>query len=186
MKITIGGPAGTGKGTVGRMLGEHYGYEFVSGGDLFRKAAEKNGMTMEEFDILMKSDPNARVDEQIDKIQADMSKSSGGFVLESRLGWHFAPNSIKVKVDCELDERIRRITNDDTGHRIAYSQESLAETKVKTLQRAEDHQARITEIYGIKDMIADEHFDFVVDSTSLTAQEVTQKIIDYITENYVK
>ena len=72
MKITIGGPAGTGKGTVGRMLAEQYEYEFVSGGDLFRKAAEEHGMTMEKFDEYLTANPEIHIDKEIDGIQTSM------------------------------------------------------------------------------------------------------------------
>lgn len=186
MKITIGGPAGTGKGTVGRMLAEHYGYEFVSGGDLFRKVAEERGITMEEFDAYMKTHPEAQVDKEIDGIQTSMGEDQDNFVLESHIGWYFVPSAIKVKLDCELDERIRRIAGDGNKDRIAYTKDSFEDTKTKTLKRAKDHQARIVEIYGIKDMYADENFDFIIDTTNIDAKEVTQKIINYIKENHVK
>ncbi len=180
MKITIGGVAGTGKGTVGRLLAEHYGYEFISGGDLFRKAAIARGMTMEEFDAWSNENGDTHVDEEIDSIQIDLGKNGESFILESRLAWHFVPNSIKIRLDCDLDERIKRITNDDSGNRMAYTKESFEETKEKTLKRFSDHQAKITELYGIVDMVADENFDFVVNTTPITAKEVTQKVIDYI------
>jgi cytidylate kinase len=183
MKITIGGVAGTGKGTVGRMLAEHYGYEFISGGDLFRKAAIERKMTMEEFDAWSSENSDTHVDKEIDAIQIKLGQGDEDFVLESRLAWHFVPGSIKVRLDCNLDERIRRITNDNTGNRIAYTKESFEETKQKTLKRFSDHQAKITELYGIVDMVADENFDFVVDTTHITAKEVADKIIDYINNN---
>lgn len=181
MQITIGGVAGTGKGTVGRMLAERLGYKFVSGGDLFRKAAEDHGMTMEEFDAYSKEHKDARhVDKEIDQIQIDMGTDDDNFILESRLAWYFIPQSIKIKLDADLDERIRRIAGDTSTDRIAYQQEDFETTKKKTLKRFKDHQEKITELYGIEDMVADEHFDLVVDTTHLTPEEVVEEILTYI------
>ncbi len=184
MKITLGGPPGAGKGTVGRLLAAHYGYEFISGGDLFRKAAAARGMTMEAFDTYMKEHPEARIDHEIDGLQVDIGKHQDNFVLESRLAWHFAPQSIKIKIDGELDERIRRIANVSSVDRIAYTQDDFEETKRKTLKRFSDHQAKILELYGIADLVADEHFDIIIDSTGISAEEVAKKTVAAI-ESYV-
>ncbi|MBP9668672.1 MAG: nucleoside monophosphate kinase [Candidatus Pacebacteria bacterium] len=180
MKITLGGPPGAGKGTVGRLLAAHYGYEFISGGDLFRKAAAARGMTMEAFDAYMKEHPEARVDHEIDGLQVDIGKHQDNFILESRLAWHFVPHSIKIKIDGELDERIRRIANVSSVDRIAYTQDDFEETKRKTLKRFNDHQEKIKEIYGIADLVADEHFDIVIDSTGVSPEGVAQKTITAI------
>ncbi|HFC76611.1 MAG TPA: hypothetical protein ENJ27_00030 [Candidatus Moranbacteria bacterium] len=180
MIITIGGLPGTGKGTVGRKLAKFLNYSFVSGGDLFRKVAEKNGMTMEEFDVYMKKNPEARVDKEIDSLQKKMGETDNNFVLESRLAWYFIPDSIKIKLDAEEDERIRRISNDDNNDRIAYQKESFEKTKQKTKERTRVHQEKIFEIYGIKDMMADEHFDYIVDTTNLNPDEVFEKILKYV------
>ncbi len=184
MKITLGGPPGAGKGTVGRLVAAHYGYEFISGGDLFRKAAAARGMTMEAFDTFMKEHPEARIDHEIDGLQVDIGKHQDNFVLESRLAWHFAPQSIKIKIDGELDERIRRISNVSSVDRIAYTQDDFEETKRKTLKRFKDHQEKILELYGIADLVADEHFDIVIDSTGISAEGVAKKTIEAI-ETYV-
>ncbi len=184
MKITLGGPPGAGKGTVGRLVAAHYGYEFISGGDLFRKAAAARGMTMEAFDTYMKEHPEARIDHEIDGLQVDIGKHQDNFVLESRLAWHFAPQSIKIKIDGELDERIRRISKVSSVDRIAYTQDDFDETKRKTLKRFSDHQAKILELYGIADLVADEHFDIVIDSTGISAEGVAKKTIEAI-ETYV-
>jgi len=180
MRITIGGLPGTGKGTVGRKLAKALSYKFVSGGDLFRKAAKKNEMTMGEFDIYTKNNPEARVDEEIDLFQKEMGKNENNFILESRLAWYLVPNSIKIKFDADEDERMKRISTDDSKRRIAYKRESFEKTKQKTRKRARAHQERIFEIYGIEDMMANNNFDFVIDTTNLTPDEVFDEIWEYI------
>lgn len=180
MKITIGGLPGSGKGTVGRKLAEALRYKFICGGDLFRKAAEKNNMTMEEFDIYMKENPEKRVDKELDSLQKKLGESESNFVLESRLAWYLVPDSVKIKLNAEEDERIGRISQDDSGNRIAYQKDSFEATREKTLKREQVHQAKIFEIYGIEDMMDDNHFDLVIDTTKLTPDEVLQEILDYL------
>lgn len=184
MQITIGGPPGSGKGTVGRMLAEHYGLTFVSGGDLFRKAAAERNMSMEEFDIYTREHPEARVDAEIDGLQKRMGLEQDNFVLESRLAWFLVPESFKIKIHCEADECARRIAQVSSDERIAYTQDDLETTKEKTRLRFEAHKAKIREIYGIEDLIADEHFDVVVDSTGIPAREVADILITKIDAHY--
>jgi len=180
MQITIGGLPGTGKGTVGRKLAKILGYKFVSGGDMFRKVAAENKMTMEEFDAYTKTHPKARVDEQIDNFQKKLGQEEDNFILESRLAWYFVPDAIKIRLDADENERIRRITKDKDSDRIAYHQDDFEHTKKKTKERQKAHQERITEIYGIKDMMADKNYDFIVDTTNLTPDEVVSKILKFI------
>lgn len=182
MKITIGGLPGTGTSTIGKRLAKSLGYKFVSGGDLFRKAAEKHGMTMEEFDAYSNKNLEVRVDDEIDSIQKKMGKDEDDFVLESRLAWYLVPDAIKIKLDAEEDERIKRITEDTEANRIAYKKDSFEETRRKTIERAKVHQERIFDIYGIEDMMADENFDFVLDTTNLNFDQVFEKVLEYVQE----
>ena len=49
MLITISGLPGSGKTTVARLLSRQLGIPHVYAGDMYRKAAEERGMTLEEF-----------------------------------------------------------------------------------------------------------------------------------------
>jgi cytidylate kinase len=52
MIITISGKAGSGKGTISKLLAEKLGYEHISIGDMKRKIAHEMGITIFQFDIL--------------------------------------------------------------------------------------------------------------------------------------
>lgn len=177
MKITIGGPPGSGKGTVGKKLAKILGYKYACGGDMFRKAAEKHEMTMGDFDVFMKENPGARIDNEIDGYQKKYGEENDNFIFESRLAWYFIPDSIKIKIDADEDERIKRIANDDTIDRIAYKKESFEKTKEKTRVRFKAHQEKINEIYGIEDMMAEEHYDYIIENKRDKLDETIKEIL---------
>jgi cytidylate kinase len=52
MLITIGGKAGSGKGTIAKLLAEHLHYTIISIGDMKRKLAEEMGINIYDFNIL--------------------------------------------------------------------------------------------------------------------------------------
>ncbi len=181
MIITLSGLPGAGKGTVGRMLAKKLNYQYIAGGDMFRKIArDKYKMTMDEFDKFLTKNPEIKVDEEIDNLQKNLGKTKNNFILDSRLGWFFIPHSFKILLKADLDERVRRITNDKSGHRIAFRQGTFSEIKKRTQEREKNHQKRIERLYGIKNMVDDNHFDLVVDTNQISPQEVVDIILNNI------
>lgn len=173
MKITIGGVSGTGKSTVARKLAERLGYKKYSGGDMQRMNAVEKGMTIEEYDKYLIKHPE--LDNAIEERQRVVGQQEDNFVLESRIGWFVVPDALKVKLGCDLDERIRRIAHDTTD-RIAHEMGTIESTKEKTLNREETYKIRFNELYGISDWNADEHFDIVVDTSNISVDEVIEII----------
>ena len=84
MKITISGMGGVGKGTTASILADELGYEFLSGGDFFRKMAKDLKMTIYEFDEFVKQNPE--YDLKLDHLQKEYGAQNNNFILESRLG----------------------------------------------------------------------------------------------------
>lgn len=180
MKITLGGLGGTGTSTVGRMLAQELGYEFMSGGNMFRQAAAEHGMTMEEFDAYSKENPDVRVDELLDEKMKKYGQEHDNFVLESKLGWWQVPDSLKILFVADLDERARRIMGDTDDNRKAYVKDDFETTKRKTVERNEVHRLRIKEMYGIEDMFDPIHYDEVVDTTKGDQQKVLQDVLEIV------
>lgn len=64
MKISLAGDLGSGKSTVGRIIGEKCGLEFYSTGTIQRKIALERGMTTYELNRYMEDHPE--IDDEID------------------------------------------------------------------------------------------------------------------------
>ena len=56
MLVTVSGPAGSGKTTFAEALAAELGYEYVSGGDIFRSLADERGVSLVEFNRLAEED----------------------------------------------------------------------------------------------------------------------------------
>ncbi|VVB74488.1 Putative adenylate kinase [Candidatus Tiddalikarchaeum anstoanum] len=174
MIITLTGDLGSGKSTVAKLLSEKLRYKFYSTGSIFRKIAQEEGFSLEEFTKKAETDPG--IDQKIDDYQVSIGKTEDGFVLEGRLGFHFIPGSVKVCLRVSGDEAARRIMND---HRVDEKYDSLEEAKEHIEMRRKSEEERYKRLYNI-DLEDDSQFDLVINTTKLSIGKVTEKIIKYI------
>lgn len=168
MKITISGIGGVGKGTTAKLLTKKLGYQKMSGGDFFRQMAKDLNMNIYQFDQFVRKNPD--YDERLDKIQEEFGKNNNDFVLESRIGWYFVPDSFKIKLICEENERIKRISQRDGG--------DLEKIKKEEDKRLTSANERYKKLYGIEDFRNNSHFDLIVNTTENSPEEIVQIILD--------
>lgn len=166
-KITIFGQAGTGTTSVGKALAKSLGYIFLSSGDIFRHKAGELGLELNNFEKLCLR--NSKYDIELDNYVAEFGKKNGNCVVESRLAYHFIPDSIKVKLICDYITRIRRVAGRDG---IAFSA-----TSEKTNFRENIAKKRYRKLYGIKDFGSDKKFDLIVDASKKSVEEIVAMII---------
>lgn len=169
-KITIFGMAGTGTTTAGKALAERLSYGFESSGNMFRAKAKELEMSLQELEEASKH--NSKYDIDLDKKVEEYGKTHDNFVFESRLAWHFIPDSFKVELKCDLDERIRRIAKREEKD----FEKALEETKF----REDTILHRYEKYYGLRDIMSESNFDLVIDTTNTGVEGVVEKIIEAI------
>ncbi|MBW2965791.1 cytidylate kinase family protein [Candidatus Woesearchaeota archaeon] len=174
MRITIGGTAGSGKSTVAKMLANKLGYKHYSMGDFQREIAEEKKISLLELSKLEEEDRS--IDEEVDQRQINLGRNEDNFVIDSRLGFHFIPNSVKIFLDANFEERAKRILADTIRkeHNI-----NLENTKHNMKIRELSEKRRYQQYYNL-DPYDKNHYDLIVDTTKINAEEAVEEILEFV------
>jgi cytidylate kinase len=175
MKITIFGYPGTGKSTVGKLLASKLGFELKSSGNMFRDMAVRLGITLEELDV--RSQHDSQYDLKLDQMVSEYGKTHDDFIFESRLAWHFIPDSIKLALLCEENEAARRVAE----------REGISQQKAKENNdlRLATYAARYPVLYpGLHYPPTAKDFDLSIDATAILPDKIVEKIIAFLREEH--
>lgn len=177
-KISLAGDLGSGKTTVGEILTEKYNLTKVSVGKILREVAEKQGMTVAEFNKFMETHPeyDRKVDEQLKTYE----HKNGNFLFDSRLAWHFVPSSFKVYMTVDVETAANRIILADRQDE-KYEDVSVAVQKLKDRRKSEI--IRYKTLYGV-DIGNFSNYDLVVDTNGKTPSEVAEIIIENFEKSF--
>jgi len=186
MIITISGTPGSGKSTVAKILVEKLKAERIYVGGIRREIARKKGWTLEELNKYAQTHPETDVD--VDKdvtVQArQLEKAGKKVIVEGRTQYHFLPESIKIYIKVEPEEGARRIWNDLQEKELRDQRNegniaSFEQMKLRMKQRQNEDTKRYQKYYSINPY-DESHYDLVVDSTAISAEEVAEKILSYV------
>ena len=169
-KISIAGDLGSGKSTVADILSKKFGAEIISGGRIQRDLASKMGITIEQFNIFMENDRS--YDKKLDDHLASYDSVGGNFIFDSRMSWFFIPSakSFYLKSDpLVAAKRVFEASRKDEGF------SSVEEAQKSLSSRRESEAKRYKEYYG-QDILDMSNYDFVIDTTHLSPEEVAKKI----------
>lgn len=178
MIISFGGAHGSGKSTIASRLAAELGWPRYYIGGLRREAAKKRGMTLAEYNLLGESDP--RTDLEVDEYQKKLGETEDNFVIEGRTSWHFIPHSIKIYLDVAEEEAVRRIYSgikDRTGEFKDIN--SPDDLRRSLRERFASDNRRYAKYFNI-DVYNPKNYDFYLDTTNLSIDEVYEKVLAYI------
>ncbi len=177
MIITLTGLPGAGKSTIAKLLSEKLGWPWYSMGDLRGKLAQKRGMTIDELNTL--GETEAFTDHDVDEYQIKLGKEQDDLVIDGRLSWHFIPNSLKVFLDVDEDEAAKRIFG--AAKKGLRKDEkpftSVDDVKQRIHDRLASDQKRYEQYYKL-DYLDRSNYDLVIDTTTLTPEQIIGRILD--------
>lgn len=174
MIITISGKPGSGKSTVAKEIAKRLHLKHYSMGDFQREIAERRCVSITELGRLEEKDKS--IDEEVDRRQKELGKKEDNFVIDSRMGFHFIPNSIRIFLDVEFDVGAERIFGQK---RREEKFANLEDAKKELKRRVESERKRYREYYGV-DHYDMKKYDFAVDTTDKDVEGVVKEIIKEI------
>ncbi len=174
MKISVSGIVGSGKSSVSRAIAEKLGIERFYVGGIMREIAKERGVTFQELMEISKVD--REIDLELDRRQRALNERVGKFIVDSRLGFYFIPDSFKVFLKVDISEAARRICGDDRDEE-KYNNIEDAVTGLNA--RIASEKMRYKQCYDI-DFPCEEKFDLIIDTTDMGVGEVVDLILDSI------
>lgn len=172
-KITISGHPGSGTSSLVQKLMEHYGWDSVNGGQIFRDEAKARNLSLQEFGELCKDDE--MIDRQLDERLKEIISEDVIEIVESRLsGWwafKLEENCIRLWLDVSDEERANRVVNREG---ISFEQ-ALSENS----ERAKIDSQRYMRMYGL-DPEQKQPYTHVLDATHIGIDEVFKLTLEIL------
>lgn len=176
--ITITGDIASGKSKVANLLAERLKYTRFSNGDYFRKLALEKNMNVNEFQTYVNNNPD--IDLMIENNAVEFSKKNDKVIFDGRMAFYSIPESFKIFLKVDIDTAATRVYTDLTRKK-SEDYLNIEETKSSIILRSELEKERFIKLYNI-DKFDLKNYDYVLDTTNLTIDEVT----DLIIQNYLE
>lgn len=170
--ISITGDLASGQSTVAKMLSEDLDYYLYRNGAYFRQLAIEKGMSVTEFGEYVEKHPE--IDMQIEKSAKEYAENHDNIVIDAKLGWYAVPESFKVYLKVDIDIAAKRAFADPNRKR-SENLPTVEAQKEDMIRRTKNDLARYYNLYNVRrdDM---SNYDFIVDTSNLTPEEVLNKI----------
>ncbi len=148
-------------------------YTVYRNGDYFRKLAKESGMDVTKFNEYVKDHPE--IDRKIENSASEYAKDHDNFIIDARLGWYAVPQSFKVYLKVDIDIATKRVYEDEARRDSERKFDTLEEQKNDIIKRYKLENERYFELYGVRKQ-DESNYDFVLDTSMLTPEEVADKI----------
>ena len=170
MRITISGPPGSGKTTLGRLISQKTGMELVYAGQVFRDMAKEKGMSIEEFGRLAENDD--KIDRELDERMVKIALDRDNIIIDGRLTGYMTHkhgiDAFRVYVTAELPIRVERIAGRE--------EKDIETVEREVLERERSEYERYMKYYGF-DIRDTEIYDLVLDSSHMSPDELAEKLL---------
>jgi predicted cytidylate kinase len=170
--VAISGRPGSGKSVVAREAATRLGLRHVSAGDFMREMATERGMSILELSRVAEVDPS--IDAEIDARTVRLGATGDSLVIDSRMAWHFIPESVKVFLDVRTDVAARRIYA--SMRETERENVDQAATEAALVERTSSEAGRYLRCYGV-DYLDTEHYDVVIDTSAMTVDGVVDLLL---------
>ena len=180
MIISFNGDHASGKSTIAKRVAQTLNYPHFYMGQIFRDMAKERDMTVEEFDKICRTDPS--FDKQLDDYVIKLAEKNNNFAIESRTAWHFIPESIKIYLKVSDREAAKRVFKElSNENRKNESKNFDSDDKIfeSLKNRKKNDDARYMKHYGL-DIRKESNYDFILDTTHLSIEDVFRKVIAFI------
>jgi len=182
--ITIGGMLCSGKSTTAYRLALGLKYKVTSTGEYMRSMAEKRGITLEELSLIAERDSS--IDMELDEFNISIGRDEKDIILDSRLGFHFIPDSFKVFLGLDLRTAALRILNDKNRIKESHAFSTEDEIFQSITKRFASERSRYKALYDIDDHTDPNNFDLVIDTGAPAYDHNTEAVVLKIHEEYQK
>ncbi len=176
MIIVISGKGASGKTTVAKLLAEKLGFRHYSMGDVMRELATTKEVTLLQLNKLAETDPS--IDKWLDAKQKALGQQEDNFILDSRLGFLFIPQAVKIFLDVDDTVAAERIFKAPPREG-----EEPYKTKAAALQalltRRKSEIKRIKKAYGVNPYHK-KHYDLVLETTKRSPEEICTSVLSFL------
>lgn len=175
MIVTISGRPGSGKSAVAKRVARELGLRHVSAGDFMREMAAERDMSI--LELSRSAEEGDMIDREIDARTARLAEESSDFVIDARLGWYFAPDSVRVFLEVRPEVAAQRVYEAQRGSE--HENVNLAQTRAAIESRTESERKRYLDYYDL-DYTDHSHYDLVVDTSEKTIDEVVTAVLEHV------
>lgn len=174
--ITIAGRPGSGKSTASKGVAAELGFQHFSSGDLFRAIGKERGIDVTQTNLAAEKDKD--IDRLVDQRLRDIGATEDQIVIDSRMAWHWMPNSFKIYLDLDLETAARRILQNIEPARIEseHIPDDPAAYAAALQNRLDLEVRRYKALYDVNPY-DHANYDLVVDTAANGPEEVLAEIL---------
>ncbi|MEK6837448.1 MAG: (d)CMP kinase, partial [Nanoarchaeota archaeon] len=177
----ISGVPGSGKSTVAKLVAKKLSFNHHSAGDFMRELAAKRKLSLLEISKVAEKDRS--IDKELDERTVRLGKEEDDFVMDSRLAYHFIPQSFKVFLIVDERAAAKRIFSDIKSKKMSRKVEKESTTFAATLasirKRKKSEQQRYRRYYGLNPYDT-KQYDLVIDTTKTAIEDVVDKVVEAV------